>query len=318
LNANELTTARRVAHRGSSLLHTLAELTSAAVALAALLAAGLAACGAASPPHTESASRVDRRVIPAPSLHGGGRDVLLRLPPSYSRAESVTRRYPVIILLHGEPGSNADWPNRCRIAPLLDELETSGAIPEVIVIMPDADGPGPGARSLYVNSDHGRFAMEDFIVRDVVDWADSALRTRPEASQRALVGVSDGANAALNLAFKHPDRFGACAGHSGEYEWKPFRGMESLLGSEPEASAILKANSPVLYARGMAHRLRGLSIYFDAGVLDFAFLDDRRLDDELTAARVQHVYREYWGWHDWPFWRRRLLVSLPYVTRHMR
>ena len=243
--------------------------------------------------------------------------MLLYLPPSYPRSDAAGRRYPVLFLLHGEPGSNVDWRDQARIGDLLDRLIARHAIPEIIALMPNADGPGSGGRSLYLNSWDGRLRMEDFIVRDLVDWADSHLRTRPRASQRALVGVSDGANAAINLAFKHPDRFGACAGHSGEYFWSKLPRVPQILGPEPGASRLLTENSPVLYVGRVAPRLHGLVLCFDAGLLDFAFLDDRALDRKLTALGVPHVYREYWGWHDWPFWRKRLAISLPIVTRGM-
>ena len=261
--------------------------------------------------------RVAAVSIPAPSLHEGRRNLLVYVPPSYDRPASSRRRYPVLELLHGEPGGNLDWPRRVHIDALLDSLIARKRIPEVLVLMPDASGPGPGRRSLYLNSFDGRLRMEDFIVGDVGDWADRHLRTRTAASERAIVGVSDGANAALNIAFKHPDRFGACAGHSGEYLWKHTPAMPAVLGPEPGASRLLAENSPLLYAKHIAARLRGLRIYFDAGLLDVAFLDDRSLDRELTALAIPHEYHEYWGWHDWSAWRARLAISLPFVTRRM-
>ncbi len=255
--------------------------------------------------------------IPAPSLHQERRSVIVYLPASYDRPESAGRRYPLVLLFHGEPGSNEDWPRHCRIGALLDELCAKKRIPELIALMPDADGPGPGARSLYLNNWDGSLRMEDFLVRDLVDWADAHLRTRSMPAARALVGVSDGANAAINLTFKHPDRFRACAGLSGEYVWKPQKPMPRILGYEPGASRLLGENSPVLYVDRVATSLDGVTIYFDAGLLDFAFLDDRELDRKLTALHVAHEYREYWGWHDWPFWRSRLRIALPFVTRQM-
>ena len=261
--------------------------------------------------------RIVRFAIPAPSLHLDRRSVIAYLPPSYDSAAARDRRYPVLFLLHGEPGSNLDWPNRAGIRERLDRLIARRMIPEVIALMPDADGPGPRGRSLYVNSYDGRLKMEDFIVDDVTDWADRYLRTRPVAPQRAIAGVSDGANAAVNLAFKHPDRFGACAGLSGEYEWKHVPRMPQVLGPEPGAARLLAENSPVRYVATVAPKLAGMAIYFDSGLMDLAFLDDRKLDAELSALRVPHVYREYWGWHDWPYWNRRLEIALPIVLRGM-
>jgi enterochelin esterase-like enzyme len=256
-------------------------------------------------------------MIAAPSLHMDRRSVIVYLPPSYDRPEAASRRYPMLMLLHGEPGWNGDWPRNAHVAALLDSLIARHRMPEVIALMPDADGPGPGGRSLYVNSFDGRLRMEDFLTMDVLAWADRTFRTRARASARALVGVSDGANAAINLAFKHPDLFGACAGHSGEYAWKHVPHMPAVLGEEPGASRLLRENSPVLYVGTIAPRLARLDIYFDAGLLDLAFWDDRNLDRELTELHVPHVYHEYWGWHEWGAWRSRLAISLPFVTRRM-
>lgn len=266
-------------------------------------------------PAAPAAGRILTIRIPAPSLHLPQRDLIVYLPPSY--ATDTAHRYPVLLLLHGEPGSNRDWPQRAEIGALLDRLIARHRIPELIALMPDADGPGPGGRSLYLNAWDGGLRMEDFIVGDLLEWADRTLRTRPQASQRALAGVSDGANAALNLAFKHPDLFGACAGLSGEYQWKNKPPVPQMLGPEPGASRLLAENSPVRYVDRVAPRIRGLTIYFDAGLLDFGFLDDRALDQSLKRLGVPHTYLEYWGWHDWMYWRKRLAISLPIVTRGM-
>src|ERR1051326_8896792 len=95
--------------------------------------------------------------IPAPSLHEGGRNVLVYLPPSYDRPESARRRYPVLELLHGEPGGNLDWPLRVHIDARFDSLIARRRIPEVLVLMPDASGPGPrGQARVVVDSDPSR------------------------------------------------------------------------------------------------------------------------------------------------------------------
>ncbi len=255
--------------------------------------------------------------IPAPSLHLERRSVRVYLPPSYDRPGSAGRRYPVIILLHGSPGWNRDWLTGGHIPAILDRLIAGGRIPELIALMPDATGPGRGGRSLYINSYDGSRRMEDFITRDLLAWADSALRTQPRAASRALIGISEGAGAALNLAFRHPDLFGACGGHSGEYLLHAGPGLERILGPEPRASRLRAENSPVLYVERVAARLRGMRIYFDCGRLDFASLDDRELDRRLTALGVAHTYREFWGFHSWNCWRARLERSLVEVTRGM-
>src|SRR5207248_1495706 len=118
-------------------------------------------------------------------------------------------------------------------------------------------------------------------------------------SQWALLGISDGGSAAINLAFKHPDRFGACAGHSGTYQLYPEHGLEAVLGGGSRADSVCAANSPVRYVGAIAPRLRGMRIYFDCGLFDLAFLDDRSLHHQLLLLELPHLYREFWGFHTW-------------------
>src|SRR2546426_7111695 len=122
---------------------------------------------AAIPPH----GRVAEYRIAAPSLSGQSRTVLVYLPPSSYGPPGVPRRYPVCYLLHGGPGSPRDWIARGRLPDLLDHLFARGSVPELIAVMPDAQGPGQLHRSGYVNSYNGRSRMEDFIVHDLVAWA---------------------------------------------------------------------------------------------------------------------------------------------------
>jgi len=254
--------------------------------------------------------------LPAPSLHEASRSVLVYLPPSYDRPESRLRRFPLLVLLHGGPGSNTDFETYGHLSTMLGRLIVAHRIPEVIALLPDARGVSRLRRSLYVNSFDGHERMEDFLTRDLIAWADSAFRTRALASQRALIGISDGGGAAINLAFKHPDVFGACAGHSGEYRLRS-TGAREVLGPPASAARIVAENSPARYVARIADRIRGLTIYFDCGRLDLSFFDDRELDRELTRLSIPHTYLEYWGWHDWPYWRRRFPVSLEAVTRRM-
>jgi putative tributyrin esterase len=246
------------------------------------------------------------------------RSVRVYLPPSYDRPGSATRRYPVIYLLHGWPGGDGNWLGHGRAAVTLDTLIARHRIPEVIAVMPNGNGVGLLGRSLYLNSYDGRFRMADWIVRDVVGWADSALRTRAAPQNRAIVGLSDGGTAALNLCFQHPDVFGACGGESGQYRMKHDVGLRRIVGAEPGARELLAANSPTVYAHRMASRLRQLVIYFDCGRRDPELGHARELHAVLDSLAVPHTYREFPGHHGWGYWKRHLGDALVAVTAKMQ
>jgi enterochelin esterase-like enzyme len=220
-------------------------------------------------------------------------------------------------MLHGWPGSENNWLALGKAAETADSLIARGAIPEGILVFPSGKGGFLG-RSLYLNSYDGSVRMEDYIVHDLVLWTDSTFRTEPDPRDRAIIGLSDGGSAALNLTFRHPDVFGACAGHSGEYDLAKEFGLGKMIGPEPGASRLLTQNSPADYVAGMVPELQHLVIYFDCGLDDDPIEDNRALHRKLEALGVPHTYREFPGSHTWSYWRTHLRDSLIAVTAHMR
>lgn len=254
----------------------------------------------------------------APVLGGEQRRVQVYLPASYSAPDSASRSYAVIYLLHGWPGSEGNWFGLGRGAETADSMIANRTIPEVILVSPNGSGTGLLGRSLYLDSFDGASRIADYVLHDVVAWTDATFRTRPEPRTRGIIGLSDGASAALILAFRHPDVFGACGGHSGRYRLTREWTLGRVLGPEPFSTRLLDENSPALVADTVATRLRGLSIYFDVGTSDESLADNRRLHHKLDSLGVAHTYREFAGTHDWTYWRTHLRESLIAVTAGMR
>ena len=310
----EASTHRRAVRRGLD-----RRWTSAAIAALVLLA------GTAAPPGGV-ASAADGPAhglylhlsVPAPSLHEKEHSVRVYLPPSYARGDTAGRRYPVIFLLHGWPGGDGNWPGQGRAITTLDSMIANGSIPELIALMPNANGGGTLGRSMYLNAWDGSFPIQDFLTRDLVAWVDRTYPTRPDPRHRALIGLSEGGGAAVNLSFKHPDVFGACASSSGEFVLKRSFGIGKLLGPEPGASRILEENSPPLYAERVAPALHSLVIYLDCGLEDEELADNRALHAKLESLGVPHAYHEFPGGHGWGYWRVHLRDALLVVTAHMR
>ncbi|GAB3618153.1 alpha/beta hydrolase-fold protein [Okibacterium endophyticum] len=143
-----------------------------------------------------------------PSTAGGVPDAgaWIYLPPGYD-AEGNTERYPVIYALHGAPGSAADWFAGGRIDYLLDVLITRGSLPPVIVVSPDLNA-GPERIDAEPLNRPGGPQIEDFVVEDVVSWADERLRTRPDAAHRVIAGMSSGGLGSLMYGLHSPATFG--------------------------------------------------------------------------------------------------------------
>jgi len=254
----------------------------------------------------------------APTLGGAQRKVQVYLPPSYSRPDSAGRTYPVVYMLHGWPGSEGNWFGLAHGAETADSMIANHTIPEVILVSPNGSGEGLLGRSLYLNSFDGSSRVADYIVNDVVDWTDEHFRTRRDPRMRGLIGLSDGASAAVILVFRRPDRFGACGGHSGDYRLTRDWTIHKVLGPEPGSTRILEESSPTLVADTVAVRLAGHPIYFDCGTSDESLADNREFHRTLDSLGIAHTYREFSGTHNWEYWRTHLHESLIAVTAHMR
>jgi S-formylglutathione hydrolase FrmB len=265
-----------------------------------------------------ASARVEFRSFFPPALKGQKKDCRVYFPPSYDRPEARERRYPVLVFLHGWPGSEGNWPGQGHALESLDEMSARGEIPEVLALFPDGGGEGLFSRSCWVNAADGRSDVETYVARDLVAWADSTLRTRASARDRGVIGLSDGATGAMNFVLRHPDVFGACGAHSGDYRFRRDMSSGKVFGPDPHGAQLRAEYSPLDYLPGVAANLKESVIYFDCGVDDESITDNRELDRLMTEHGVPHVYREFPGSHDWGYWRTHLRDALRVLTAKMR
>lgn len=140
--------------------------------------------------------------------------VQVYLPEGYDPAGP--RQYPLVVFLHGAIGDD-HTSYRTTLIPALDTAIADGTIQPMIVVKPDGGGCGPWfffTGCNWVNSET-LGAYEDFIVQDVVTWAEANYNVMPGRESRAILGHSMGGFGAMHTALKHPGTFAAVASHSG-------------------------------------------------------------------------------------------------------
>src|SRR5262249_26172890 len=107
------------------------------------------------------------------------------LPPGFDR----TKRYPVVYLLHGMPGSPSEYPDGTQLGKFADAAIAAGVVRPFIGVIPAA-----GKTPHYDGEWAGRW--ENALVDDVLPWVDSTLPTIPRRARRGIARLSAGRRAA--------------------------------------------------------------------------------------------------------------------------
>jgi enterochelin esterase-like enzyme len=216
------------------------------------------------------------------------------LPPGYA---SSGMRYPVIYFLHGLPAGPFGFRN---VLPVVRALEQVGR-PAILVAPRGARDNDDDPE--YLDWRPGR-NWETAIASELPRYVDAHFRTIPKRSGRALVGVSAGGYGAVLTTLHRLNTFAVVESWSGYFRPTNRKGDAVLdLGSRA-ANKRASAHALVPFLR-LAFARQPTFFGFYVGRGDRLFrAENVRLDRELTAARVPHLFRTYSGGHEDSLWER--------------
>jgi len=249
-----------------------------------------------------------------------GREVayVVDLPPTYDGAAS--RKYPVVYALHGLFEGSSFWERR-GLAAVLAGLRANGSVPEFLLVAVD------GGNSFFVNAKGGRYA--DLVTQDLVAHVERSYRVVPGRAGRALLGISMGGYAALNIAFRQPALVAAVATHSAmlleaipSAEQGARRGQMAAFHQvfgDPIDAQLWSANDPLALARKLDAKAAP-ALFIDCGAEDRYGLASghRDLHGILEARGVAHAYELPPGDHGYEYVRTRIEKSLRFLGERLR
>ncbi|HEY2505331.1 MAG TPA: alpha/beta hydrolase-fold protein [Streptosporangiaceae bacterium] len=179
------------------------------------------------------------------------RVVYVYLPPQYFQPRFRAYRFPVIELIHGQPGQPQDWINVVGIQITMDNLVRRRQASPAVLVMPDANG-GDRISLQCLNQVHGPEDLT-FLAEDVPSQVSRLLRVQPPGIGWGIAGYSEGGFCAANMALHFPHTYGFAASMSGYFRpllnqlAKPARLVSPFAGNQK-----LKAeNTPVDELRGL-------------------------------------------------------------------
>lgn len=141
------------------------------------------------------------------------------LPAAYSEsAPAFTALWDFAAFTNSGPG-HLNWRGQGENLPQrLDRLIGSGAMPPVVVPMPDCYTSLGGNQ--YINSTAvGRYA--DYVVEELVPFLARHVNVRADRSGRGIFGKSSGGYGALVHAMYYPETWGGVVSHAGDvgFDW---------------------------------------------------------------------------------------------------
>jgi enterochelin esterase family protein len=237
------------------------------------------------------------------------------LPPGYDQEE---RSYLTIYLLHGYGGDHTNWVRLGDAAFTADSLIAEGAIPPVILVMPD------GGNSFYVDSDPttGFGAFETAIAQDLVAHIDGAYRTIRTRRGRMIAGLSMGGYGAIHLALKYPERYGAAASLSGAHpRGEPERrDLFSPAFGDPFDAARWEEENPFNWISRLKESGQRLPVFLTVGDDDAPWLYEGSVEfyTALREAEIPAELRITDGPHSWEVWDAALAKTLVFLGQVFR
>jgi enterochelin esterase-like enzyme len=244
------------------------------------------------------------------ALGGRSQPVEVYLPPGYARHPA--RRYPVLYLLHGEPGRPAAFIDTVRMGVVQDELVARRHARPELLVMPFGS-TGTFTDEEWANGARPHEGWETFVARDVVDAVDRRFRTIREPWARGIAGLSEGGYGAINIAIHHPHEFGLVE------SWSGYELADDIGSIFDHRERLLRANTPMRTLPAAAATLRRAHVFFwlYTGRDDSFLAQNVKFARLLEHERIPHRFFVVHGGHNWALWRGNAANAYLAASRHL-
>ncbi|MGW4199413.1 alpha/beta hydrolase [Streptomyces sp. NPDC004726] len=157
-------------------------------------------------------------------------EVYVWLPPQYGDPAHRNKKFPVVELLPGFPGSAKNWFTKLDAPARIEPLIRSGRVAPFILVAPRTMLLGAKDHG-YANIP-GRINADSWLTVDVRKMVADNFRVSLDPADWAVAGYSAGGHGAAKLALAHPDRYSAAVSLSGYSD--PAAEKASITGRDPE------------------------------------------------------------------------------------
>jgi len=230
-------------------------------------------------------------------------------------SEASPGPFPVVFLLHGAWDGSEAWVKNIGAEALAELSARLG----LILVMPDGEPFG-----WYL--DGRETAVETYLIEELMPLIFTLKAA--DRSRVGITGLSMGGHGALTLTLKHPELFRAVGAMSGITDISAHGGAAHKVDPQLKIDRVLGPAGPdgrnwrAFGARGLTEKnpaaLAGKAVILSVGRGDSLTLaENRAYHLFLNSLKINHVYNETAGGHDWKYWSAELPVHLEFMAGHL-
>jgi enterochelin esterase-like enzyme len=210
----------------------------------------------------------------------------------------------IVILLHGVYGSHWAWAMSGGVHHTTQKLINEGKIEPMLLVMPSDGLFGDGSAYLPHQTEN----YEDWIVSDLKDLIYEIKPDLHPSLPLFITGLSMGGYGAMRLGAKYPQVFTSFSGLSSITE---FSQLKQFLENQDDSLLKAKVQAEESTLQWLLANKSHLPFFrFDCGKDDILIEANRQLHQALVENDIPHMYEEYPGAHEWPYWQEHIVDTL--------
>jgi len=208
-----------------------------------------------------------------------------------------TARFPVLYLQHGSFEDETGWATQGKANLILDNLIAQNQAKAMIIVMDNGYAFKPVENLQSGSVAPGVSIFEEVLINEVIPMIDQRFRTLSNRENRAIAGLSMGANQTMRILMNNMDKFSYYGGFSGTSNYPKADAIDPnifLDGKFKDGAIINKKMKLLWFGLGTKEPAP-----FPESVGAFRAMLDKQ--------GIKHVYYESPKTaHEWLTWRRSL------------
>lgn len=129
--------------------------------------------------------------------------------------QNTNERYPVLYLQHGSFEDETGWVKQGKANLIMDNLIDSKKAVPMILVMDNGYAYKPHKNTINGSGSYPVSVFEEVMMNEVIPLIDSKFRTIPDRKDRAIAGLSMGANQTMRIIMNNLETFSNYGGFSG-------------------------------------------------------------------------------------------------------